>query len=169
MSKYQTINHQQLELLEREVPAKQPAKRVNIVSLKLVRESSVLYRERQIKSPEDVYKLLKPFLAEADREKFVVVCLDTKNQPTAINVCHVGSLNSSIVHPREVFKSAILSNSASIIVAHNHPSSDPTPSREDIDVTRRLVEAGRIVGIELLDHVIVGEERFVSLKEKGYV
>ncbi|MEK6455901.1 JAB domain-containing protein [Caldifermentibacillus hisashii] len=169
MSKYQIINHQQLELLEREVPAKQPAKRINIVSLKLVRESSVLYKERQIKSPEDAYRLLKPFLVEADREKFVVVCLDTKNQPTAINICHVGSLNSSIVHPREVFKSAILSNSASIIVAQYHPSSDPTPSREDIDVTRRLVEAGRIVGIELLDHVIVGEERFVSLKEKGYV
>lgn len=156
-------------MLEREASTKQPAKRVNIVSLKLVRESSVLYKERQIKSPEDAYKLLKPFLVEADREKFVVVCLDTKNQPTAINICHVGSLNASIVHPREVFKSAILSNSASIIVAHNHPSSDPTPSREDIDVTRRLVEAGRIVGIELLDHVIVGEERFVSLKEKGYV
>ncbi|MED4270707.1 JAB domain-containing protein [Geobacillus stearothermophilus] len=168
MSKHQTINHQELELLEREVSAKQPAKRVNIVSLKLVRESSVLYKERQIKSPEDAYKLLKPFLIEADRELFVVVCLDTKNQPTAI-ICHVGSLNSSIVHPREVFKPAILSNSASIIVAHNHPSSDPTPSREDIEVTKRLVEAGRIVGIELLDHLIVCEERFVSLKEKGYI
>jgi DNA repair protein RadC len=79
MSKYQTSNHQQLELLEREVSAKQPAKRVNIASLKLVRESSVLYKERQIKSPEDAYKLLKPFLVKADREKFVVVCLDTKN------------------------------------------------------------------------------------------
>ncbi|MGG3162882.1 DNA repair protein RadC [Geobacillus stearothermophilus] len=169
MSKYQTINHHQLELLEREVSAKQPAKRVNIVSLKLVRESSVLYKERQIKSPEDAYKLLKPFLAEADREKFAVVCLDTKSQPTAINICHVGSLNSSIVHPREVFKSAILSNSASIIVAHNHPSSDPTPSREDIEVTKRLVEAGRIVGIDVLDHLIVCEEKFVSLKEKGCI
>jgi DNA repair protein RadC len=142
MRKYQTVNYQQLELLEREVPAKQPAKRISVVSLKLVRESSVLYRERQIKSPEDAYKLLKPFLVKADHELFVVVCLDTKNQPTAINICHVGSLNSSIVHPREVFKSAILSNSASIIVAHNHPSSDPTPSREDIEVTKRLVEAG---------------------------
>jgi DNA repair protein RadC len=80
MNKYQIINHQQLELLEREVPAKQPAKRVNIVSLKLVRESSMLYKERQVKSPEDAYRLLKPFLVEADREKFVVICLDTKNQ-----------------------------------------------------------------------------------------
>ncbi|BDG45718.1 hypothetical protein [Parageobacillus sp. KH3-4] len=84
MSKCQTNSHQQLELLEREVPAKQPAKRVNIVSLKLVRESSVLYRERQIKSPEDAYKLLKPFLVEADREKFVVVCPSVKKHPTAM-------------------------------------------------------------------------------------
>jgi DNA repair protein RadC len=169
MSKYQTINHQQLDLLEREVFTKQPAKRVNIVSLKLIRESSVLYKERQIKSPEDAYKLLKPFLVEADREKFVVVCLDTKNQPTAINVCHVGSLNASIVHPREVMKAAILSNSASIIVAHNHPSGHCEPSREDIEVTKRLVEAGRIVGIDVLDHLIVCPERYLSLKEKGYI
>ncbi len=81
MSKYQTNNHQQLELLEREVSIKQLAKRINIVSLKLVRESSVLYKELQIKSLEDAYKLLKPFLAEADCEKFVVVCLDTKTNP----------------------------------------------------------------------------------------
>ncbi|GGJ81155.1 DNA repair protein RadC [Anoxybacillus voinovskiensis] len=99
----------------------QSAKRVNIVSLKLVREGSVLYRERRVQSPEDAYKLLKPFLVDADREKFVVVCLDTKNQPTAIHVCHVGSLNASIVHPREVFKSAIFANVASILVVHNHP------------------------------------------------
>ncbi|MCZ0756986.1 JAB domain-containing protein [Anoxybacillus sp. J5B_2022] len=147
----------------------QPAKRVNIVSLKLVRESSVLYMERRIQSPKDAYKLLKPFLADADREVFVVVCLDTKNQPTAINVCHVGSLNASIVHPREVMKAAILSNSASIIVAHNHPSGHCEPSREDIEVTKRLVEAGGIVGIDVLDHLIVCPDRYLSLKEKGYI
>jgi DNA repair protein RadC len=132
MSKYQTNNHQQLELLEREVSAKQPAKGVNNVSLKLVRESIVLYKERHVKSPEDAYKLLKPFFVEADRELFVVVCLDTKNQPTAINVCHVGSMNASIVHPREVMKAAILSSSASIIVAHNHPSGHCEPSRRTL-------------------------------------
>jgi DNA repair protein RadC len=169
MTKYQTINHQQLELLEREVSAKQPAKRVSIVSLKLVRESSILYKERQIKSPEDAYKLFKQFLAEVDREYFMVACLDTKNQPTAINICHVGSLNASIVHPREVMKVAILSNSASIIVAHNHPSGHCEPSREDIEVTKRLVEAGRVIGIDVLDHLIVCPERYLSLKEKGYI
>jgi DNA repair protein RadC len=88
----------------------QPGKRVNIVSLRMVKESSILYKDRQIKSPEDGYNLMKELLDEADREYFVVVCLDTKNQPTHINVCHVGSLNASIVHPREVMKSAILSN-----------------------------------------------------------
>lgn len=99
---------------------RQPAKRVDIVSLRLVKESSLLYKDRAIRSPEDAYNLFKQFLGELDREYFVVMCLDVKNQPTAINVCHIGSLNSSIVHPREVLKTAILSNSASILVAYNH-------------------------------------------------
>lgn len=169
MNNYTFSKHEQLELLEKSFSLRQPAKRVNIVSLKMVRENSFLYPERSVKSPEDAYKLAKQFLVEADREYFLVACLDTKNQPTAIHFCHVGSLNSSIVHPREVFKSAILSNSASIIVAHNHPSGDSTPSREDIEVTKRLVEAGKIIGIEVLDHIIVGDETFTSLKEKGYI
>ncbi|URM33400.1 DNA repair protein RadC [Cytobacillus firmus] len=160
----------QLELLEGGVELKkQSAKRINIVSLKLVKESSLLYRERSIGSPEDGYKLMKHFLGDLDREAFIVISLDTKNQPVSINICHVGSLNASIVHPREVMKSAILSNAASIMVGHNHPSGHSAPSREDIEVTKRLVEAGRIVGIDLLDHIIVGDDNFVSLKEKGYI
>jgi DNA repair protein RadC len=147
----------------------QSAKRINIVSVKLVKESSLLYKERSIRSPEDGYKLMKHFLGHLDREAFIVISLDTKNQPVSINICHVGSLNASIVHPREVMKSAILSNAASIMVGHNHPSGNSSPSKEDIEVTKRLVEVGRIVGIELLDHIIVGDDNFVSLKEKGYV
>ncbi|MBP1931464.1 RadC family protein [Ammoniphilus resinae] len=158
-----------IENTDFKIAGNKQAKRVNIVSLKMVRESSILYKERSVRSPEDAYKLVKEFLADADREVFVVTCLDTKNQPTAINICHVGSLNSSIVHPREVMKAAILSNSASILVAHNHPSSDPTPSKEDIEVTKRLMKAGEIIGIDVLDHLIVGNERFISLKEKGYL
>lgn len=146
-----------------------PAKRVDIVSLKMVKESSLLYKDRCIRSPEDGYKLLKQFLGDVDREYFIVMCLDIKNQPTAINVCHIGSLNASLVHPREVFKPAILSNAASILVAHSHPSGNPDPSSEDISVTKRLVEAGDIIGIELLDHIIMGDDCFVSLKEKGYI
>lgn len=147
----------------------QPAKRVDIVSLRLVKESSLLYKDRSIKSPQDGYNLFKQFLGELDREYFVVMCLDVKNQPTAINVCHIGSLNSSIVHPREVMKTAILSNSCSVIVCHNHPSGNPSPSPEDISVTDRLKEAGELMGIDLLDHLIIGENDFVSLKEKGYL
>lgn len=145
------------------------AKRVNIVSLKLVKESSLLYKERSVRSPEDGYQLMKLFLADKDREHFIVVSLDTKNQPVSINVCHIGSLNTSIVHPREVMKSAILSNASSIIVGHNHPSGLPEPSKEDIEVTRRLAETGKIIGIDVLDHIIVGDESFISLKEKGYI
>ncbi|MEB2584702.1 JAB domain-containing protein [Bacillus cereus] len=156
-------------VLESSVGMNQPAKRVDIIKLKMVKESSLLYKERRVKSPEDASLLFKQFLDGADREYFIVLCLDIKNQPTAINVCHIGSLNSSIVHPREVLKPAIISNAASIIVAHNHPSNDPTPSREDLEVTKRLIEAGKVVGIDVLDHLIVCEESFISLKEKGYM
>jgi DNA repair protein RadC len=146
-----------------------PAKRINIVSVKLVKESSLLYKERSIRSPEDGYKLMKHFLGDLDREAFIVISLDTKNQPVSINICHIGSLNASIVHPREVMKTAILSNAASIMVGHNHTSGNCTPSPEDIEVTKRLVEAGKIIGIELLDHIIVGDDNYGSLKEKDYI
>lgn len=153
----------------KEAAKEKVAKRVSIVSVKLVKESSMLYRERKICSPEDGYNLLQQFLGDVDCEHFVVVCLDTKNQPTSINVCHIGSLNASIVHPRECFKPAILSNAASILVGHNHPSGDPAASREDIDVTSRLKEAGKILGIDLLDHIVLGDGKYISLKEKGYI
>jgi DNA repair protein RadC len=170
VNQYAVRSMNQLELLEGGVEMKkQPAKRVNIVRLKLVKESSLLYKDRCVRSPEDSYQLLKQFLGEVDREYFVVVCLDTKNQPTAINICHIGSLNASIVHPRECFKPAILSNAASILIGHNHPSGQASPSNEDVEVTNRLVEAGRIIGIGVIDHIILGDGEFVSLKEKGYI
>jgi len=164
-------NVKQLELLQVKNSEEKivPAKRVDIISLRMVKESSLLYKDRCIRSPEDGYQLLKQFLGDVDREYFVVVCLDTKNQPTAINICHIGSLNASLVHPREVMKPAILSNAASILVGHNHPSGQAKPSQEDINVTKKLVESGKIIGIDLLDHIVMGEGSFVSLKEKGYV
>lgn len=127
MKKYES-NYVQPELLMVKEEGKKPvpAKRVDIVSLGLVKEASLLYKDRSIRSPEDGYKLFKQFLGELDREYLVVMCLDVKDQPTAINVCHIGSLNSSIVHPREVIKTSILSGSAaSIIVLYNHPSNKP--------------------------------------------
>ncbi|WP_188455457.1 RadC family protein [Virgibacillus oceani] len=145
------------------------AKRVNIVTVKLVKESSLLYKKRSVGSPEDGYDLVKQFLEDKDREHFIVTTLDTKNQPVSINICHIGSLNASLVSPREIMKTAILSSAASIIVAHNHPSGDVQESREDIEVTERLVEAGKLMGIELLDHLIIGDGKYTSLKEKGYI
>lgn len=145
------------------------AKRINIVQVKLVREKSMLYKNRQVKSPQSAYEIIQAFLGDVDREHFVVLCLDIKNQPTCIQTVHIGSLNSSIVHPREVLKSALLSNSASIIVAHNHPSNLCEPSPEDIEVTKRLCEAGRILGIDVLDHLIICTDNFCSLKEKGFI
>lgn len=99
-----------------------PAKRVDIVSLKMVKEKSMLYKNRQITSPEDAYQLFKEYLEGVDREWFVVAGLNTKNEPTVISTAHIGSLNASILHPREIMKLAMLSNAASIVVAHPHPS-----------------------------------------------
>ncbi|WP_419959491.1 JAB domain-containing protein [Psychrobacillus sp. BM2] len=173
MKAYELKQTQQLELLEVSICMEKPekivaAKRVNIVQVKLVREKTLLYKDRKIRSPRDAYELIRDFLGDVDREHFIVLCLDTKNQPTCIQVVHIGSLNASIVHPREVLKPALLSNAASVIVAHNHPSNVSDPSPEDIDVTKRLVQAGEIIGIELLDHLIVCTDTFRSLKESGY-
>ena len=144
-------------------------KRINIVSIKMVKESSFLYQTRQILSPKDAYEMIKEQLEGLDREQFIIACLNTKNEPTNITVVSVGSLNKAIVHPREVFKTAILSNAASIMAFHNHPSGDTTPSQQDLQLTNRLYEAGELLGIKLLDHLIIGDGSFTSLKEKGYL
>lgn len=124
-----------------------------------------------IRSPHDAIDLIRDLIGDEDREVFLVLVLNTKNMINAVHRCHVGSLNASVVHPREVFKSCILNNGASLIVAHQHPSGDPTPSREDLEVTKRLKEAGNILGIELLDHIIIGgnSNKSKSLKEQGYI
>ena len=145
------------------------AKRINIASIKMVKESSFQYLARQILSPSDAYEMIKEQLEGLDREQFIIACLNTKNEPTNITVVSVGSINKAIVHPREVFKTAILSNAASIMAFHNHPSGDTIPSDQDIQLTHRLVEAGELLGIKLLDHLIIGDRSFTSLKEKGYL
>ena len=146
------------------------AKRINVVSLKIVKESSILYDVRRLSTPSEAAGLGKRFLEDLDREQVLVCCLDNKNQPVSINVVSVGTLNSSLVHPREVFKTAILSNAASIILFHNHPSGDPEPSQEDINITTRIKDAGEILGIELLDHIIIGSEKsFYSMKERNII
>jgi DNA repair protein RadC len=122
-----------------------------------------------IKCPGDVRNLLMEEMRYLDKEYFKIILLNIKNQVIHVEDVSVGSLNSSIVHPREIFKIAIRRSSAALILVHNHPSGDPTPSGEDVEITRRLVESGKLLGIDVLDHVIIGDGRYTSLKEKGLI
>ncbi len=122
-----------------------------------------------IASPTEVVELAKDRMKLLDKEEFAIFLLDIKNRIIAQEVVFIGSLNSCIVHPREIFKKAIKISAASIILCHNHPSGDSTPSGEDISITRRLVEAGEIIGIHVLDHIIIGDGRFDSLRERGVI
>jgi len=121
----------------------------------------------QIRAPQDAANILIPLIGHQEQEHFVVLYLDTRNRVTDREVLYKGSLNTSLVRIAEVFRGAIRRNCAAIIVAHNHPSGDPGPSPEDISLTRRLVEAGKLVEVDVLDHVVVGQNRFVSLRERG--
>lgn len=123
----------------------------------------------KISSPQDAAMLMMDSMRYLHQEHFVVLFLNTKNHVIAQETIFVGTLNSSLVHPREVFREGIRKSAASIILLHNHPSGDPQPSKEDLDVTQRLVEGGRILGIEVLDHIVIGDGIFVSLKEKGFM
>jgi len=134
------------------------------------RISNLCYTDRYIiRSPEDCANYCMNDMRFLTQEHFVCLYLNTKNQVLHKQTIFIGSLNASIVHPREVFKEAFRRSAASIICLHNHPSGDPTPSREDIDVTKRLMDCGKLMGIEVLDHLIIGEKKYVSLKEKGYL
>lgn len=141
-----------------------------LAALELARKLNVPVESQYIiRSPRDAANLLIPEMRYLQCEHFVVLFLNTKNGVIARETISIGSLNASIVHPREVFKAAIKRSSASIIAAHNHPSGSPLPSSEDIQITKRLVESGNIIGIDVLDHVIIGGDQFYSLKEHGLV
>lgn len=145
-------------------------KAVQIASaMELGRRLACLSEETRptIRSPQDVAHLLLPELRDARKEHFKSLLLDRKNRVLKAITVSIGTLDSSLVHPREVFKEAIMASSASIIVAHNHPSGDPTPSIEDRRVTQRLYEAGQLLGIDLLDHIVIGDNQWVSLKQIG--
>lgn len=122
---------------------------------------------RKIGSPEDAASYLMEKLRYLRKEHFVAIHLNTKHQILGEEVVSIGSLNASIVHPREIFKTAVKRSAAAIICAHNHPSGDPTPSEEDVEVTHRLVSAGKILGVEVLDHIVIGDNRYISLRERG--
>lgn len=122
-----------------------------------------------IHSPEEASFLVMEDMCYLDREHFRVILLNTKNRVLDVDTVSIGSLNASLVHPREVFKRAVQRSAAAIILVHNHPSGDPSPSQEDLQISQRLCEAGRIIGIEVLDHIIIGDHVFTSFKEKGLI
>lgn len=133
------------------------------------RTLKAMKKDVKINSPKDLADLLVGEMNDLTQEVLKVVLLSTKNMIIATKDVFKGSLNTSIVHPREIFKQAIDKNSASIIICHNHPSGDPTPSKEDINITLRIKECGNILGIQLVDHIIIGNNKFVSLKERGLI
>lgn len=118
-------------------------------------------------SPRSVFEYLAPQFSRLDQEKFLVILLTAKNQVIDVESVSVGTLTASLVHPREIFKVAIRRSAHAIILAHNHPSGDPTPSREDREVTMRLIQVGKLIGIEVLDHIVMGDGRYVSFRERG--
>ena len=122
-----------------------------------------------VSGPEDVADLLLEEMRALDREHFRAILLNTKNRILGVRTISIGSLNASVVHAREVFKAAVTESAQAIVLVHNHPSGQPEPSPEDLAVTDRLVDAGRILGIEILDHVILGSRDYVSLKELGHI
>ena len=138
-------------------PAVHRPYRVPIYRVMLVREANVTLAQPQIRSSRDAAVVFRQHLGDVDREFFMVAMLDQKNKIIGINTVSMGSLTASVVHPREVFKPAILSNAAALLCCHNHPSGAPQPSQEDRALTKRLVDVGKLLGIALLDHIILGD------------
>lgn len=148
-----------------------PAKVAQVkAALELGRRAALPLTDRVVvRGPADAASLIMSDLQHLDREQFRVILLDTKNHVLGVELVSIGTLNASLVHPREIFKAPIRRSAHAIILVHNHPSGDPTPSAEDWAVTRRLAEAGRLLGIEILDHIIVGDQQYVSLRDQGWV
>ncbi len=142
-----------------------PRKRVSVIRTMAVREKTVLYEGRRIRNSEDAVSLLKPFVEGADREYLLVCCLDTKNQPISIETVSIGTINQCLVGMREVFKNAILSNAAYLLICHNHPSGNATPSKDDLVVSKKLRKAGELLDIRVLDHLILGKDDYHSMAD----
>lgn len=136
-------------------------------SICLVREPLTRFQTRPISRSKIFYCTFKKAFERLDRENFAVVTVDAKNVPIGFNIVAVGSLTLAVVHPREVFKMAVLQNAVRVFLAHNHPSGSVAPSCEDIALTRRLVEAGNVLGIEVVDHVIFGRNRYLSFADEN--
>ncbi len=140
---------------------------VDIVTLKMVVAEKSLPIEK-VRSSFEVGNWLIEEIGDYAQEHLALLCLNTKNEITHFSIVHVGTLNQSVAHPRCIFQRAILANAARIMISHNHPSGNTTPSENDIQFTNRLIKAGEVMGIELLDHIIVGQKKYLSLREEGY-
>jgi DNA repair protein RadC len=127
------------------------------------------YEAYDITDPQTVVKAIRSSIKDKAKEHFKLVILSTRNKIITITNVSTGTLSASLVHPREVFRDAIRHSASSVVLVHNHPSGDPDPSEEDLRITRRLVDAGKIIGIDVLDHIIIGKDRFTSFKEKGLI
>lgn len=128
--------------------------------------SSYINPKQRLTTPLQIWEMFR-FLGKESKEWMVVLLLDGKNRLSAVDICSIGTLNQSLCHPREIFKSALMVSCAAIVLIHNHPSGDTSPSSEDIAITRRLKEASEIIGIKILDHVIVSDEEYTSFVERG--
>src|SRR5574341_1303255 len=155
--------------LGQRVGASGERKTITVIRLQIVREGDFPYSTRQVKTSSDAAGIFRSYLVGADREYFVVLLLDAKHRINELNVVAIGSLTCTLVHPREVFKPAVIANAKAVILGHNHPSGDPTPSREDIKLTHRLVKAGELLGVAVLDHIIIGETGHISLADRGLI
>jgi DNA repair protein RadC len=135
----------------------------------LVRETAIPAPAARLQSVAQAATLLRQYLGAVDREHFVVILLDRKHAPIGLNTVSIGSLTASVVQMREVFKPAILANAAALLCGHNHPSGDPAPSREDRALTQRLVDAGKLLGMPLVDHIVIGDgtTAFFSFADQG--
>ncbi len=137
------------------------------VRVALVQERTLAIPLRVVRSPEDAAAVLREVIGDYDRETFAVLLLDTKNRVIAVHIASIGVLESAPVHPREIFKAAILANARAVVLGHNHPSGDPQPSAQDIRITHQLAAAGKLLDIRVLDHIIIGDGTHVSLRARG--
>lgn len=143
-------------------------KNLNLITLKVCKEKSIPYSNIQINHPTKAVHVIKEFISCTDREIFGVLMLNSVKEVNAIEIVSIGTLNTTIVSPREIFKGAILSNADSIIIFHTHPSGNVQPSQADLDVTTMINEVALIIGINLIDHIIVGDDKYYSFATEGY-
>lgn len=143
-------------------------KNINLISLKVCKEKSIPYFNNQITNPKKAFRIIKDFIGNMDREVLGTIMLNSAKEVNAIEIVSVGTLNATIVSPREIFKGAILSNADSIMIFHTHPSGNVQPSQADLDITKMINKVALIIGINLIDHIIIGDDDYYSFATEGY-